>query len=165
MAAAKATLDAFIRVYDGMLNAVALEDAETVIRHHAFDAADLIDVTGPSPVQATLKRLEFGTHRALWDVAQRYALEFPSFAPVAHEGIRLLRNKTVAKQPDGANRSLAVVLGLNDDYEGGQIAFFDGTTRLRVGRGQALVFPSTYLYPHQDEAVTRGTRYSLVSWF
>ena len=51
---------------------------------------------------------------------------------------------------------------LNDDYDGGDFYLCD--QRLEVSAGQLLIFPSIFLYPHRVEPITKGTRYSWVSW-
>jgi|TARA_B110000503_G_C7140054_1_gene410466 PKHD-type hydroxylase len=71
----------------------------------------------------------------------------------------------------GKIRKLSVTVSLNDpDYEGGNLQFDLGAhrpdqyhtcTEIRP-KGSIIVFPSHV--PHQVTPVTRGTRYSLVSW-
>lgn len=52
---------------------------------------------------------------------------------------------------------------LNDDFEGGNFVMFqDDIIELR--QGDVLIFPSNFLFPHKVEPVTKGIRYSLVSW-
>jgi predicted 2-oxoglutarate/Fe(II)-dependent dioxygenase YbiX len=52
---------------------------------------------------------------------------------------------------------------LNDDFEGGDFLMFDGE-KIKLSMGDVLVFPSNFLYPHAVTTVTKGTRYSCVSW-
>ena len=59
-------------------------------------------------------------------------------------------------------RKLSVVLQLNDDYEGGQLQFFPAKFDVPKKKGMVAVFPS-YM-PHSVTPVTKGTRYSLVTW-
>lgn len=54
---------------------------------------------------------------------------------------------------------------LNDDYEGGEFAFFDRELKYKLKKGSAIVFPSNYLFPHEIMPVTSGTRYSIITWF
>ena len=59
---------------------------------------------------------------------------------------------------------------VNEDYEGGDFIFFDPINkkdiihRESLKKGTILIFPSNFLYPHSIEPITKGTRYSLVSW-
>ena len=55
-----------------------------------------------------------------------------------------------------------VLLYLNDDYEGGE--FTVATTRIKPKAGSVVVFPSNFMFPHSAEMVTKGTRWSIVSW-
>jgi len=66
---------------------------------------------------------------------------------------------------DGERKGIPILtlLGfLNDDYDGGDFYLCD--QRVEVSTGQLLMFPSNFLYPHRVEPVTKGTRYSWVSW-
>ena len=67
---------------------------------------------------------------------------------------------------DGERKGIPVlsVLGvLNDDYEGGEFIMFNDT-EIKFDKGDVLVFPSLFLYPHKVEPVKSGTRYSYISW-
>jgi len=52
---------------------------------------------------------------------------------------------------------------LNDDYEGGELVMFEDTV-LPFKAGEIKVFPSCFLYPHRIDPVSKGVRYSFVSW-
>lgn len=62
-------------------------------------------------------------------------------------------------------RSVSCSFALNDDYEGGEFAFFDREISLRAPKGSALLFPSNFMYPHEILPVTQGIRYSIITWF
>lgn len=62
-------------------------------------------------------------------------------------------------------RSVSCSLVLNDDFEGGEFAFFDGELVYKLGKGDALMFPSNFMYPHEVKRVTSGIRYSIITWF
>jgi predicted 2-oxoglutarate/Fe(II)-dependent dioxygenase YbiX len=56
------------------------------------------------------------------------------------------------------------VLGIiNDDYTGGELVFFEDQV-LPLSKGQIVVFPSNFLYPHRVDPVKSGIRQSFVSW-
>jgi len=69
-----------------------------------------------------------------------------------------------------APRSMSCIINLNENYEGGDVVFYDPTDskkeikRVRCKKGTIIFFPSNYLFPHSIEPITKGTRYSLVSW-
>ena len=57
---------------------------------------------------------------------------------------------------------LTMIIALNDDYEGGELVINDDPIKLK--QGQIIVFPAIFLYPHKINTVTKGTRYSAISW-
>mgnify|MGYP005990981451 CR=1 FL=1 len=80
--------------------------------------------------------------------------------------------KYTAHVDDGhdSNRTTTIILNLNDDYEGGDFIFFNPVKkneiihREKLKKGSLLFFPSNFLYAHSVEPITKGTRYSIVSW-
>lgn len=62
-------------------------------------------------------------------------------------------------------RSVSCTFSLNDDYEGGEFAFFDKKLTYRLKKGSALMFPSNFMYPHEVQPVTKFVRYSIITWF
>jgi predicted 2-oxoglutarate/Fe(II)-dependent dioxygenase YbiX len=62
-------------------------------------------------------------------------------------------------------RAVSCSFILNDDFEGGEFAFFDRELKYKLEKGDALMFPSNFMYPHEVMPVTKGTRYSIVTWF
>lgn len=72
---------------------------------------------------------------------------------------------------DNPNRSMTVLLYLNDDYEGGAITFpniLDASGnpyKIKPRKGDVIAFPSHEVFAHRVEAVTTGTRYVLSRWF
>ena len=59
---------------------------------------------------------------------------------------------------------LSFVGNLNEDYEGGELVFFNGETKVKLGTGDICMFPSCFLYPHQVYEITKNERYSFVTW-
>jgi len=59
--------------------------------------------------------------------------------------------------------TLSIIGCLNDNYEGGDLVFFTDTP-IKMKAGSLLIFPSNFLYPHEVKLITKGTRYSFVSW-
>jgi predicted 2-oxoglutarate/Fe(II)-dependent dioxygenase YbiX len=67
---------------------------------------------------------------------------------------------------DGNTKGIPIlsVLGiLNDDYKGGEFVMFKNK-KIILKQGDLLIFPSIFLYPHRVEPVTKGVRYSFISW-
>tara|TARA_R110000744_G_scaffold4641_1_gene16701 strand:+ start:719 stop:1303 length:585 start_codon:yes stop_codon:yes gene_type:complete len=65
-------------------------------------------------------------------------------------------------------RTYSCIFFLNDDYEGGELLFkFPGEIleyKINKQKNSVLVWPSNFLYPHSVTPVTKGERYSVVSW-
>jgi Rps23 Pro-64 3,4-dihydroxylase Tpa1-like proline 4-hydroxylase len=62
-------------------------------------------------------------------------------------------------------RAVSCSFALNDDYEGGEWGFFDREMVIKAPKGSAVLFPSNFMYPHEIMPVTKGTRYSIITWF
>ena len=62
-------------------------------------------------------------------------------------------------------RAVSCSFILNNDYGGGEFAFFDREIAIKPSVGSALLFPSNFMYPHEILPVTSGTRYSIITWF
>lgn len=57
---------------------------------------------------------------------------------------------------------LTVIGLLNDDFKGGE--FYCADKEIKLQKGDVIVFPSNFLFPHKVETVNEGQRYSFVSW-
>lgn len=58
--------------------------------------------------------------------------------------------------------SILTELSGHQNYGGGEFVICDQEVKLE--KGQCIVFPSTFMYPHGVNLVTEGTRYSSISW-
>jgi len=58
---------------------------------------------------------------------------------------------------------LSVVGQLNEDFEGGEFVMW-GDKVIEFESGDLIIFPSNFMYPHRVDPVTKGARYSYVSW-
>ena len=54
------------------------------------------------------------------------------------------------------------LLFLNDDYEGGEFIVAGETYSPK--KGSAIIFPSNFMYPHEVGLVTKGIRWSVLTW-
>ena len=57
---------------------------------------------------------------------------------------------------------VSVLLYLNDDYEGGE--FHIASKKFEPEKGSAIIFPSNFMFPHEAKKVTKGVRWSIVTW-
>jgi predicted 2-oxoglutarate/Fe(II)-dependent dioxygenase YbiX len=100
----------------------------------------------------------------------KYKLAIPLCRVTKDSGYDLLRykkNEFIKQHIDTGKqfkRDLSCSMGLNDDYEGGEFAFFDREKIIKVAKGSMLLFPSNFTYPHEILKVTDGVRYSIVTW-
>ena len=106
-------------------------------------------------------------------VIKDYTQKFGSFTIEKDEGYTLLRYETGQfikthiddGETDFNRRKVSCSFALNDEYTGGEFSFFNGEHTLKLDKGSILLFPSTFVYPHEILEVKSGTRYSIVTWF
>lgn len=61
--------------------------------------------------------------------------------------------------------SCSIALNDIDEYDGGEFCFFDKELKYKIKKGSVIMFPSNFMYPHEILPVTKGTRFSIVTWF
>jgi len=108
------------------------------------------------------------------EVIKRYSKDFPLFTVQRTTDFRINRYTAggfMSKHCDNIHHShgqqygypqVSALLYPNDDYEGGE--FFVAEQQYLPRKGSAIVFPSNFMYPHEAKAVTKGTRWSIVTW-
>ena len=57
---------------------------------------------------------------------------------------------------------LSLVGLLNDNFEGGE--FYINNKPIELKKGDILIFPSCFIYPHTVKSLTKGNRFTYVSW-
>jgi predicted 2-oxoglutarate/Fe(II)-dependent dioxygenase YbiX len=113
--------------------------------------------------------LDKGLFNALSKSISLYGPRMGLFQPTEDSGYNLLKYTTgqFYKQHYDASsdtpRSLSVIMSLTSSYEGGDVVFW-GTNSYRLERGDVLIFPSSFIFPHEVSPVTSGTRYTVVTW-
>jgi len=101
----------------------------------------------------------------------KYNEKFPLARIQEDSGYELLRYKEgqfYTEHTDFSKsrpRTVSCSFALNDDYEGGEWAFFNREKVIKVPKGAVVLFPSNFMYPHEIMPVTKGIRYSIVTWF
>jgi predicted 2-oxoglutarate/Fe(II)-dependent dioxygenase YbiX len=133
---------------------------------------DVIDIV--SSPQAEFKEPDGWTEEVLRAAVQmayvRYREAFPKAVVGQDYGYKLLRyerNGFYEEHIDEAGstgRILSCPIILNDDFTGGEMAWFDGSLVMKPTRGTAIMFPSGFLFPHAVLPVRSGVRYSAVTW-
>jgi hypothetical protein len=83
------------------------------------------------------------------------------------EHIDLIPGRPIAAQGEAltAYRLLSMVAFLNGDCEGGELYFPRQRVSIKPEAGTFVYFPSSYTHPHASLDVTRGTKYSVVTWY
>ena len=117
--------------------------------------------------------------KRLWKVIHRYTIELDmpwynqwnGYSPIRFNKYK--KNKKMALHCDhitslftGEARgipTLSLLGALNENYEGGEFIMFNDKT-ISLKSGQILIFPSNFMFPHKVEPVTKGTRYTFISW-
>ena len=56
-----------------------------------------------------------------------------------------------------------MILNFNNDYEGADLFFWKDYV-VKLGKGDIIMFPSLFFFPHGVTEVTKGVRYSGVCW-
>ena len=117
------------------------------------------------------RNLDQCVYSSAWMAIKKYNEKFNEAHIEQDSGYELLRYKTgqfYTQHTDSFKaepRSVSCSFGLNDDYEGGEFAFFNREIKIKVPKGAAVMFPSNFMYPHEILPVTKGIRYSIVTWF
>lgn len=156
----------FVRIVDHRQST----PARTVLRHDAARVTERVDA---GPLKCTIEELigkvvtttiAATTRRAFsWFIGPQilryqagghYALHADSDHWSASQGAWV----------KGLDRDISLLLYLNDDFTGGELAFpvFNFTYRPRAG--DLLFFPSDFRYRHQALVVQSGVRYAIASW-
>lgn len=63
-------------------------------------------------------------------------------------------------------RQLSISICLNNDFTGGEFVFDMLSEKIQYPQniGDVIIFPSNFMYPHQVNPITEGTRYALIGW-
>ena len=110
-------------------------------------------------------------HTSVSAVIKKYVEKYPMCVIEQDLGYELLRYKEgqfYTNHTDSFKdrpRAVSCSFALNDDYEGGEFAFFNRELVYKLKKGSCIMFPSNFMYPHEIMPVTSGTRYSIVTWF
>ena len=75
-----------------------------------------------------------------------------------------LWDSTIGKWKKTLNRDFSILIYLNNEYDGGKLAFPNFLCKVAPSTGLLVAFPSDHRYLHAAEPVISGERYALVSW-
>jgi hypothetical protein len=117
------------------------------------------------------KQLDTDMYQCASKAINKYRELFPTTATDIDTGYDLLRyneGQFYTQHTDSfknQQRTVSCSFHLNDDYEGGEFAFFDREIIIRAGKGGAILFPSNFMFPHEVMPVLSGSRYSIITWY
>ncbi len=97
----------------------------------------------------------FWTHALIADLGYSHKYRLMKY------GIGQSIHDHVDKNP---NTYGSCTLALNDDYVGGMFSFFKGHHKVKLQKGQGMIFPADYFFVHGVEPITEGHRYSVNSF-
>ena len=107
--------------------------------------------------------------KTIENVLGKYGEKYSFFRVRSDTGYQLRKitgntREHVDKNPDiDDKRNVSVIIGLNSDYEKGEFHFPLQDYTTTVKRGEAIVFPVYFMYPHYvDEPI--GNRYTINTW-
>lgn len=121
--------------------------------------------------QETRQKIDQELFSSASKAIQQYNKQFTRCNIEQDSGYELLKYETgqfYTKHTDSFKdrpRAISCSFALNDNYEGGEFAFFDRELVYNLKKGSCIMFPSNFMYPHEIMPVTSGTRYSIVTWF
>ena len=108
------------------------------------------------------------------EVIRKYQEKHPDFVCQRHTDFRLNKYSYggfMSRHVDNIHHShgqeygypqVSSLLFLNDNYKGGQLKISNITYNTK--KGSAIIFPSNFMFPHEVNLITEGTRYSIVTW-
>jgi predicted 2-oxoglutarate/Fe(II)-dependent dioxygenase YbiX len=118
------------------------------------------------------KNLDNLIYESVKKAKDRYLEKFKNLYVTADTGYDLLKYEEgdfYIQHTDScgttSNRIISCSIQLNDDYDGGEFAFFNREMMIRSKKGSMIMFPSNFMFPHEIMPIIRGTRYAIITWF
>lgn len=142
------------------------------VHAHIRDCAEIV-FSDPRVVAGSLNRgiLLEQARRQMSLLVRDYCARRGVTPPKRSEQIALIRYSPAGRYKahfddgGGLNRSVSCVVNLNNDFDGGGLAFPRHGVLFRAETGSVTIFPSSREYVHEVQQIMRGTRYVLVTWF
>ncbi len=140
-----------------------------------YDDARTCDAIGLSQHRdiSGVNALDGQIFRAFGDAMMDYAAENPFMQVSSDEGYSILRynvgesclihSDTWHKQ-DVTKRVLSGLIYLNGDFDGGELVFRRQGITVKPEAGMLVLFPATFAFPHEVPPVTRGERWTILTW-
>jgi len=135
---------------------------------------DIIGISEQAVIEKNFdirKKIDEDFYLCASNAINEYRKLFPEVASDIDTGYGLLRyneGQFYTQHTDSfkqQQRSVSCSFLLNDDYVGGEFAFFDREIIIKGARGSIIMFPSNFMFPHEIMPVISGTRYSIITWY
>ena len=110
------------------------------------------------------------------EILKAFKLQYPYFLGIEDSGYRIRKitggtkihtdgvHSTVGKSKQNV-RCLSIIIVLNDDYDGGIFSFPTQGLKIKVKKGEAVLFPPYWTHPHSVTSVGEGqARYTINTW-
>jgi Rps23 Pro-64 3,4-dihydroxylase Tpa1-like proline 4-hydroxylase len=132
-----------------------------------------ISISDPEIIEKNIKirkSIDDKMYSYVNNAVTKYKEQHPHFSIDVDTGYQLLKygeGQFYGQHVDSyknEQRSISCSIQLNENYDGGEFAFFDREIMIRTKTGSAIVFPSNFMYPHEIMPIIKGTRYSIVTW-
>ena len=158
-------------------NVMDVETCDLLIKHLEDNLHNSIDFTHSDKQNVICKEIMLQPHteldtmifKPIEKVLGKYSEMYPHFRVRSDTGYQLRKitgytRVHVDRNPDVEDRrNVSIILGLNSDYEKGEFHFPFQDYTTTVKRGEAIVFPVYFMYPHYvDEPI--GNRYTINTW-
>lgn len=164
-------------------NIVDEETCDLLIKHfedNVSQSADLQYEEGNNVIcrQLMLQRskLDDRVYEIIGKVIEKYGQKYPYFIASGDTNYQLRKITGKTREhidniystihgsiSSNRARNVSIILGLNSDYEKGAFHFPIQNFSTTVKRGEAIVFPVYFLYPHSVDAPI-GHRYTINTW-
>ena len=107
-------------------------------------------------------------------IVEKYTTDFPLFSPQKLSDFRINRYSeggymsshldtiVVTDKNQYGRPQVSALIYVNDDYEGGEFKIIDKTFKPEAG--SAVIFPSNFMFPHESKVITKGKKWSIVTW-
>ena len=158
-------------------NVIDSDTCDLLIKHLEDNIHHSMDLTYRDRQNVICKEITLQPHteidnvvyKVIVKVVELYKEKYPFFQVRGDTGYQLRKitgntREHVDKNPEiEDNRNVSVIIGLNSDYEKGEFHFPFQDYTTTVKRGEAIVFPVYFMYPHYvDEPI--GNRYTINTW-
>ena len=167
----KKECDSLIQYYE--------DNKQNKINEFCDHAVTGVTTTSPNdvikiPYDTPQEKLIAGKTEDMINLFHKYTEKFKMFSILRKQSMRFSHNLRLMKYEKGAwihphvDHEIftygSCSFNLNDDYKGGEFCFFNRKKKIKLGRGDALIWPADYYWVHEVSPITEGIRYSTNSF-